>query len=326
MQTETTTKPEFSVVLASSAQFSNVKRTIDYLRRQTIADKIEIILVAPSLTEFGLPEDAQRGFSNIKLVAAGKPLPINEANAIGVAAASADIVAFAEDHAFPEPDWADHLLKRHLEGCDVVGPALRNANPRTAVSWGDFLVSYGPWIAARPGGEATVLPGHNSSYKKSILLGTGEKLAAELEAESVFHEKLSRTGFRLYFEPQAVITHLNFTHLDVLLRVAFQYGRNYAARRAADWPIAKRAIYFLAAPLIPLVRLSRLLRHRIRIEKGPAAALVWLVVFIDLLCDGAGQAVGYIFGTGRSADFLLQYEYDRVRFVSNEELRNVEPH
>src|SRR3954452_9849112 len=98
-------KPTLSVVLASSARFSSVKTTIHYLGRQSIANEIEIVLVAPSLADFGLPDDAKNPFWDIKLAAAGKPLPINEANAIGVGFATADIVVFTEDHAFPEAKW-----------------------------------------------------------------------------------------------------------------------------------------------------------------------------------------------------------------------------
>ena len=42
-----------------------------------------------------------------------------------------------------------------------MGPIVRNANPRTAVSWADYLLGYGPFADGTPGGEVDALPGHN---------------------------------------------------------------------------------------------------------------------------------------------------------------------
>src|ERR1700722_13784468 len=169
--------PALSVVLATSGSFRNIRTTCHYLERQTIADRMELILLAPSTDNFGMPEDAAAAFCNVKLVRLGRSLPISSANAEGARHASAPVVVFAEDHAFPERNWAEVLLARHAQGYVAVGPALRNANPGTAVSWADFLVSYGPWLEGQEGGDAVMLAGHNCSYKKSILLEQGDHLA-----------------------------------------------------------------------------------------------------------------------------------------------------
>ena len=60
--------------------------------------------------------------------------------------AHAPIVALAEDHCFPEPGWADALIRAHQGPWAVVGPVVRNANPATIVSWCDFVIGYGPWM------------------------------------------------------------------------------------------------------------------------------------------------------------------------------------
>ena len=91
--------------------------------------------------------------------------------------ASAPIVVFTEDHCFPEPEWAAALLARHAEPWAAVGPVLRNANPETTVSWADLLIAYGPWLAPGVAGPKDHLPGHNSSYKTSVLREYGDRLA-----------------------------------------------------------------------------------------------------------------------------------------------------
>src|SRR5437588_133855 len=82
---------------------------------------------------------------------------------------------------------AQALLAAHRGPWAAVGPVVRNANPSTSVSWADFLIGYGPWCDPAPAGDLDHLPGHNSSYKRAILLDYGSELEGLLEAESVLH-------------------------------------------------------------------------------------------------------------------------------------------
>ena len=96
--------------------------------------------------------------------------PFDEARARGVRAARAPIVAFTEDHSFPQPGWAAALVAAFTGGVSVVGPMVENANPGSAVSWANFLLEYGEWMPpGRPHGHAH-LPGHNSAYRRAVLL------------------------------------------------------------------------------------------------------------------------------------------------------------
>jgi len=94
--------------------------------------------------------------------------------------ARARIVAFGEDHCFPEPGWADALLEAHQGPHAVVAPVFLNANPGSTVSWCDFLIGYGAWMAPVAGGLRPFPPGHNSSYKRDELLAYGDRLEEAL--------------------------------------------------------------------------------------------------------------------------------------------------
>lgn len=81
------------------------------------------------------------------------------ARAAGVRAATAPVVALAEDHAFPAPGWAEAFIERHGEGWAAVGPVISNANPRSATSWANLLIEYAPWLeGARGGARGRRLP------------------------------------------------------------------------------------------------------------------------------------------------------------------------
>jgi len=110
----------------------------------------------------------------------------NRSRVAGIRAATAPIVALAEDHSFPDPDWADALITAHQARFAVVGPVLRNANPRSMLSWANLLLEYAPWLEGTPGQEMKDLPGHNSAYRRDLLLAFGEEI--HVVEEGVGHD------------------------------------------------------------------------------------------------------------------------------------------
>jgi len=137
--------PKLSVILAVTDGYPIVRRTLRHLAAQTIATDIEMVFVADSSTPLNVPEQVLSAFHSWQSVQVGKLQCIGQANAAGVLKAKAEIIALAEDHCFPEPSWAAHLLKAQEGEWAAVGPAVMNANPDSAVSWADFFLGYGPW-------------------------------------------------------------------------------------------------------------------------------------------------------------------------------------
>jgi hypothetical protein len=227
------------------------------------------------------------------------------------------VVALAEDHCFPEPGWAEALLHGH-EQPDVaaVGPVLRNANPRTMVSWCDFVIGYGPWLAPGRPGDRPFLPGHNSSYRRDVLLGVGARLPELMAVETILHMHLRARGYRLLLEPNARAAHTNFALLRSWLPVQYHCGRAFAAERVRSWSPGKRMLYALGSPLIPWIRLGRALRQVRRAESPhPSVARLAPLLLIGLAMDGLGQLVGCVAGEGTSPERLARYEFRRAEHV-----------
>jgi hypothetical protein len=168
-------------------------------------------------------------------------------------------------------------------------------------------------MAPATAGAVEHLPGHNSSYKRTTLLEYGPALETMLETESVMHWDLRAKGFALFLEPAATTLHVNFTTLSASMRLRFHGGRMFAAARARRWPFARRIAYTLAAPLIPLVRLRRILAQvwRRRDETLPASAFPALALL--LACDAAGEMVGYLLGAGAEAQRGGEFEFHADR-------------
>jgi GT2 family glycosyltransferase len=130
--------PEMSVVLVTPDGHETIRTTMKHLRAQTVRDRLEIVIVAASIDALHLDHTETQEFRHFRVVEVGEVRSIAEGNAAGVRQASAPVVALAEDHSYPDPDWAAALIGAHRHPWAAVGPAVRNANPKSVTSWADF--------------------------------------------------------------------------------------------------------------------------------------------------------------------------------------------
>lgn len=311
-----------SVVVITPDKYGTIRKTIRHLRSQKICGRLELILVAPSAKDLRPDESELKNFLQHKVVEVGAVSSTARARAAGALEASAPVVAFAEDHAFPAPGWAEALINRHREDWAAVGPVMTNANPRSVTSWANLLIEYAQWLEPAEGGEREHLPGHNCSYKRDLLLQYGERLEAMLDAESILHWDLLRRGYKLYLEPGARTFHQNFSVQLPSLTLRFNGGRLFASSRARGWTIRRRAFFTCASPLIPLVRCLRITRELFRPGR-PRHLLPRLLpaLIIGLVFDGAGEMAGYAFGPGEAMAKLSDMEFHRERYLARHDRR-----
>ena len=315
--------PALSVVLVTKDSFATIRKTVSHLRAQTVREAIELVVVAPSRSALALDHGLVNGFACHTVVEVGVVVTIGAANAAGIGRARARIVALAEDHCFPDPAWAESLIRTHTGPWVAVGPAVRNANPATAVSWADLFIGYGPWLEPVAAGEVEFLPGHNTSYKRGALLDYGDRLESLLGAETVLHWDLRSKGHRLYLEPAARVAHTNFSLWSSWIPVQFLSGRVFAGTRRTGMSPLTRAVYVLGSPLIPLVRLVRLARAARAPELRSRFLRYLPAIAAGLVLDAAGQMVGYALGAGDSPRELARYEFRRIDHLTARDRREV---
>lgn len=324
--------PALSAIVVIPDSYETVRQTMSYLRAQTRADAMEIVFVLPRGVQ--LDERELDGFHSWQCVLIERVVSIGRSYAAGVRAARAPIVALTEDHSFPAPNWAEALIKAHREPHAAVGPALKNGNPYSMLSWADFYIAYGKWALPIASGTIDYLPGHNSSYKRDVLLAYSDQLEAMLDAETVLHWDLQARGQTLYLEAGTYTAHLNFAQWRAWLPIKFYAGQQFGARRARvtpqharpddsqgsvttrQWSLGRRLMYFAGSPLIPFVRLYRVMRDARRTSHSPGFWLRFVpVTFIGLAADAVGQMLGYAFGAGNSFEKGGVFEFHRVRYL-----------
>jgi len=104
----------------------------------------------------------------------------------------------------------------------------------------------------------------------------------------------------------------------------FYGGRRFAAGRAKCWSPLRRLVYTGGAPLIPLVRLRRILsviRRSGRQRELLPRVLPALIV--GLVASAAGEMVGYACGCGNAIERLSSLELHKVTHLTLRE-RHIE--
>lgn len=316
--------PDLSIVLVTPDRFANIRRTVRHLRAQTVKDRLELVIVAPSADALAdtRPDEAA-GFCNVTVVPVGPIENVEEAAASGVRRAGAAVVAIIEDHAYPDPTWAEAVIEAHRYPHAAVGPAVLNANPGSLTSWANMLMAYGRWHEGGQAGVTAEVARHNSAFKREVLVAYGTDLERMLGREGGLLQDLLGKGHRFYFEPAARVAHVNPSTLSSTADLRFNAGRLYGANRAAreGWSFAKRLAYAVGGPLIPLVRFRRMQQELLaggqRRDPVPSALPA---LFLGLVLDAAGQMVGYAFGPGRSLQKLAVFEMDRLQHLTRRDL------
>ncbi len=309
-----------SAILVTEEGGSGLDRILSCLASQTCADGLDVVIAAAEPAALSIRPEHERAFGRFRILAADTTTSAT-ARVTAIAAAATPYVALVEDHSFPRTDlWATRLLAGLDAGHACVGPRMVNANPRTRTSRANLAVEYAPWMHGGEARKVDFLPGHNSAYRRDLLLGYGTELGDLLEAEWTLHADLRRRGHRLLFDPQIEVAHLNYARLRRSLRLQLLSGRMFAASRARSWGPARRLFFFLAAPALPVTRLARIVRHMRAAAADRADAIEALPhTFLILVASGAGEALGYLLGDGGRRRALARMEYRRWRNLLPEE-------
>lgn len=309
--------PAMSVIVISPDSYSTVRRTIRRLRAQNVSHQLEIVLVMPSVQSTDIDPGELNSFCGVQVIEISDMMSTARARALGVQRATAPVVAFVEDHAFPAKGWAEALIRAHQQPWAAVGPMMANANPRSLVSWVNLIIEYAEWMEPVSAGVKAHLPGHNGTYKRALLLEYGDRLEAMLEAESILQWDLRAKGHQLYLEPAAKTYHQNFSAPFSWIPLRVDGGRLFAASRARTWSPLRRLLYAFSAPLIPFVRFSRIVGELRRPGRArhlmPRAAPL---LFAGLVADGAGEMIGYACGVGNAMRRLSDMEFHRERYLT----------
>ena len=313
-----------SVIVLTGADPTVAAATLQSLVGQTVADRLEVILVckaaapseplgapAPSFAFRSLSWAANDAFGQIR--------------ARAVRQCRAPVVAFLEDHSLADPLWAESYLRAHLGPWAGVGGEPHNGNPGIGISDAVDLMNFLAWLPPTERRQDRMLAGHNASYKRHVLLAYGPSLDLLLRSDTVLNMKLAADGHKLLVEPAAKFSHANESTVPSIVRGYYTLSRSIGSTRAEvfDWSLGHRLWRATLWPLVPVRRIARLLLtlarshpHRLPRALGflPHMAVAWTATAL-------GQAAGYLFGLGDADYRFLVYETESQRGLPADGIR-----
>lgn len=319
-------KLELAAILVTVDGYFTIQKVVEGLKKQDRAAHLELIIITTTREQLGLEEDLSPFFGSVKVVELGVIELKDQAIASGIRVAESPVVVLTEDHAYPRPGWASALIEAHRKDWGGVAPAILNANPKSMLSWANYLLSYGAWFD--PQSQITDdVPLHNGSYKRQVLMEFDERLEELLNRNSDLNTLIKNKGYELFLESGAAVDHLNVSKLSSTLSLRFNVGRYFAANRSRKegWGFGKKAAYVLLSPLFPILRLRFIWPciKRVR-QKHTLFPRIIPALSIALLAHAAGEAAGYAFGFGQTARQLMEFEYNRFPHLNKED-RSAQP-
>ena len=299
-----------SVILQTPKTYETLKTVVSCLQMQTVKEKLELVIIGPSLKEMNIDKHDLTPFCKYQIIETGKLKELTEGRAIAIHAASAPLVSIVEDHSFPSSDWAELMIKEHQNEWAGVGCEIQNANPVSFVSWANLILTHGKWMEKQKSGIRKNLSNHNTVYKRDLLINYGEKLEFWLKSEDLLQDDLRSKGYSFYIQSNAKIKHLNISRYKIFIIEMYSGGRVFGAVRCKHWPRWRRCLYTLGSPFIVLKRIPELLS--IIKQSGQRKRLLPQVLpalFIGLVSHSFGEAMGYAFDTGKAIEISNYLEF-----------------
>lgn len=306
--------PALSVIVLTDTAAA-ARPLFDALRDQTARDRLELVVAAPQASHQDVRAVAGDEFGGVRCVdfdARAGGMGAGRVAAIRVA--QAPIVVLTETHCFPEPDWAAALIDAHAHGEAAIGPVFLNGNPERIVSQAQFVCHYGPFAEPLVPGPYADAPGHNSSYRREVLLAIDDELPELFGTEYLLHRRLKELGHELGMAPAARVKHVNVSRFGSAMRETYLAGRLFASARRRGWSLGRRVSYALAFPALALVRFRRHAADSRRIG-GEHHPRVLVPMLAGLMCSSLGEAAGYLAGEGRAEPAIIDMELHRDRYL-----------
>lgn len=250
-----------------------IDRVIEAIKKQDFSsNEYEIIIVG--VDDFNLIQESRY----VRFDRTNKGLPPAIARNRGAAQARGDNLIFLDADCFPQQNWLSIIAERFNDPYTCVlggGVDFRHDN-----YWmiSDNLSMFHEFLLHHPAGEKKHLPSLNLSIRRYVfneIGGFDSRYPKPSSEDTDLTIRLRRQGYRLYFEPRAMILHSpTRDSLPDMLRHSFYQGKystkvdpRYRDEGGLVWPFHTRLGVTLFAPLLALVVVIRIFRKNVPLRK-----------------------------------------------------------
>ena len=294
-----------SVILLVDQQRVRSQACLDSVLAQDIIQELEVLLVDCASNHPPL-----RGADHPQVRLLKPAVPSLGARAEAVRQARAPYVAFLEEHARAQPQWARYLLESLEAGARLVMPKIQClptdsyfANLLTVWFMLPFLE---PDSLSAPYAYTT-----NMAADRAVLLALGDELDELMMIEAPLRWKLQALQVPVVMQSKAVIQHINLSQRLAYWQLCFYISAYFMQVRLKreNLSLVRRVLEILATPIIPFWRMRQFLhfarsypQHIPTVRKGIAD------LFMMHFTGSLGRSAAILFPQLPTMEFVYYQE------------------
>jgi hypothetical protein len=290
----------------------HLARCLEALRTQEGVSAFEIVVCYdPALN--GVDAVARR-YPEVRISSRPDERSPLELAAASLRACSADVVLLTEDHCIPDRGWVRSMLNARAADRAAIGGRVEIRAGSSAVDWAFYYADffrYGTPVSEGPSPTLTVC---NVAYDRERLEAIRDLWATHFEEPAVHNALRERFG-HLWLTSSSEVVMRRSVSLSEALTERYAFGRIFGHTRVAHISVARRCLFALVAPALPLLLLGRMTAKALR---SPALMRDFVRAFLPLtamvLCWSWGEWIGYV--TGRPPRRLVLAQEQSAREAS----------
>jgi hypothetical protein len=313
-----------SVILVTNRGLGTISPAIECLREQTVAARIELLVVARSGMVTVEALASVSGFAAVGLVSLDEVGRRGRAAGYAVQFARGRFIALLENHSFGKPDMYERLVEGFDGSTAVVSPNVRSANPDNLWGLGTYILAYGDFAPPPRTPPSNLLPHHTSVYRRDILEMFHDGLPSILEKEYRLHETLIRSGFRIKVSTDATTFHINEGRWRRCCSDPLILGKVFGAARSREWSKSRRILYVCLLPAIVGLHLLRFIKTARRLDETRNKLLPLTPrLLVIATAFGAGEVNGYLTGSEEVPEHFEEHEFHVLGRLAGQPVQDV---
>lgn len=229
-------------VIIPSLHSTYIDQTLGALHKQNFdLNQVEVLVVG--LDKYGLIKQDKL----VRFISTEVPVSPATARNIGIQYAKGDILCFTDADCLPDRNWLRELTRLFSHKIHVVGGGVVFDTNKSYWNLCDNFSWFYDLLVSSPVGERHQLASLNLAVHRHVIETVGllnETYPNAAAEDSEWTVRMRMEGYKLYFNPAAVVGHYPFrTSLTKLWWHSFTYGR-YSVK------VNPRFMDFLSTPVI----------------------------------------------------------------------------